>query len=78
MMKAIYELWDDDTGNLLDAYDTEQAALKEVRSTIQIDGRDAVATWTLLRDDTKSPAKTVVATGAELAAYATDMQPRAV
>lgn len=78
MTKAIYELWDYDTGNLRDAYDTEQAALKEARSTIQIDGRDAVATWALLRDDTKSPAKTVVATGAELAAYAAGMQLRAV
>ena len=42
-MKMIYELWDDDTGNLLDAYDTEQAALKDVRATIETDGRDAVA-----------------------------------
>ncbi len=43
-MKVIYELWDDDTGNLLDAYDTEQAGLKDVRATIETDGRDAVAT----------------------------------
>jgi len=77
-MKVIYELWDDDTGNLLDAYDTERAALKDVRATIETDGRDAVATWALLRDDEKSPAKTVVATDAELAAYATDAQLRAV
>lgn len=77
-MKVVYELWDYDTGNLLGAYDTEQAALTEVRYAIQVDGRDAVATWALLRDDKKSPAKTVVATGAELVAYATDMQLRAV
>ena len=77
-MKVVYELWDYDTGNLLNAYDTEQAALTEVRAAVLIEGRDAVATWALLRDDTKSPAKTVIATGADLATYATDRQRQAV
>ncbi|GEM_PF-3031142 len=77
-MKIVYELWDYDTGNLLDAYDTEQAAPNEVRSAIRVDGHDAIATWALLRDDKERPAKTVIATGADLAAYATDMQLRAM
>lgn len=77
-MKVVYELWDYDTGNLLDAYNTEQAALKEVRSTIQIDGRSAVATWALLRDDKRNPAKTVIAVGDDLATYATQARRTAV
>jgi len=77
-MRTIYELWDYDTGNLLDAYDSEQAALKEVRAAMHVDGRDAVATWALLRDDKTRLAKTVIAAGAELAIYATDTQLRAV
>ncbi len=77
-MKTVYELWDYDTGNLLDTYDIEQDALTEGHVTVQADGCDAAATWALLQDDKKSPVKTVVATGAELAAYATDLQLRAM
>jgi hypothetical protein len=77
-MKAIFELWDFETSNLIDAYDSEQAALAEVRWAMEADGRDAIATWALLRDDRKSPAKAVIALGADLAAYATEAQLKTV
>lgn len=56
-MKPIYEIWDYETSNLLDAYATEQAALDDVLDTIRTEGLDAVATWALLRDDQKAPSK---------------------
>lgn len=64
-MKTIFELWDFETSNLIDAYATEQAALAEIPCAIEADGRDAVTTWVLLRDDRKSPAKAVVAIGVD-------------
>jgi hypothetical protein len=77
-MKIIYELWDYETGNLIDACDTEQAAPEEIRGAVHDDGPDTVATWALLRDDRKSPAKMLIATGADLAAYATETHLKAV
>lgn len=73
-MKTLFELWDYETSNLLEAYETEQAALQMVRDTLHTEGCAAVATWALLRDDRKSPAKTVIATGADLATYAVEAQ----
>lgn len=77
-MKTIFELWDFETSNLIDAYATEQDALAEVRCAMEMNGRDAVTTWALLRDDRESSAKAVVAMGTDLAIYATEAQLKAV
>jgi hypothetical protein len=77
-MKTIFELWDFETSNLIDAYATEQDALAEVRCAMEADGWDAVTTWALLRDDRRSSAKAVVAIGTDLAIYATEGQLKAV
>jgi hypothetical protein len=70
-MATIFELWDVETSNLLDAYETEQAALRDVLELIDTEGRDVIETLALLRDDEERPAKILVAEGADLAAYAT-------
>jgi hypothetical protein len=73
LMAAVFELWDVETSNLLDAYETEQAALRDVLELIGIEGHDVVETLALLRDDENHPAKILVAEGADLARYAANV-----
>lgn len=47
----VYELWDADTRNIIYTYPTEAAALAEVAEQIAAYGRDAVAEWVLLIND---------------------------
>ncbi len=69
-MAIIYELWDVPTRNLVDAYDTEEAALEDVLYTLEHDGEWSVEALLLLRDDPNTDAKALVAEGMELAEYA--------
>lgn len=69
-MAPIYELWDFKTRNLVDAYDSEEAALDDVLYTLQEDGMQSVEGLALLRDDRGTEAKTVIALGIALADYA--------
>lgn len=69
-MPIIYELWDVPTRNLVDAYDTEEAALEDVLYTLEHDGEWSVKALLLLRDDPGMDAKAFVAEGMELAEYA--------
>jgi hypothetical protein len=45
-----YELWETQSGNLVDTYPTEEEALEDVRGTIAEFGREAVATYALARE----------------------------
>lgn len=45
------EIWNDDTANLIDAFDDEVDALRAVRAVILRDGEDAVRAWALDRYD---------------------------
>ncbi len=63
-----YELWDQDSGNLLGVYQTEAAALHAVLEAVQDYGRDAeeVATLMLGFQDEQGNGGVIVA-GSELA-----------
>ncbi len=49
-MAVWYELWALDTGNMIADYDTEAAALAEVRVHAEAYGRAAVTNWSLTRN----------------------------
>jgi len=72
-MRVVFELWDDESNNLIDDYETEQAALADVVDQIETHGLHAADTWSLLRDCGTDPI-TMIARGADLARYATDSQ----
>lgn len=46
-----YEIWDEETGNILTWHGSEAEALSVVVATVERHGRDAVATWALVRED---------------------------
>lgn len=50
-MATIYELWNDDTNNLVDDYDTLEDAFDEVRWRATTHGEDVAAHLSLLRSD---------------------------
>ncbi len=70
-MCIVFELWDDETNNLIDDYETEQAALADVLEHIETHGLHDVDTWSLLRDSGSGPIF-MIARGADLARYAMD------
>ena len=47
----IYMLWDTVTANLVDCFADEQAALEEVRLSVQEFGREYAASWALAGRD---------------------------
>jgi hypothetical protein len=47
-----YSLFDSESMNLIDWFDSLDEALDAVRETIQVHGTEAVATWVLAPDDT--------------------------
>jgi hypothetical protein len=58
-MAARFELWDGESGNALGDYATEDEALAVIRETIYHDGRQAVATFALLRVNSRGRATTI-------------------
>lgn len=62
----IYELWYEDTGNIIDAYKAESDALAEVRAFIEDYGPSSVETMALLAASADRE-KQLVAHGALLA-----------
>lgn len=50
-----YELYDRDTGNLVDTFASEREALATVRRAIDADGPESVAPWLLGRTDHNGP-----------------------
>lgn len=58
----IFELWDQDSANLIGAFDTEEAALKEVRLSVQRYGRTCAGRWALAVEDETGDV-TTIATG---------------
>ena len=47
----IYELWHQDGGSIINAWDTEEEALALVRAAVDAHGPDYVAPWALLQND---------------------------
>lgn len=62
----IYELWYEDTGNIIDAYKAEMDALAEVRAFIEDYGPSSIETMVLLVAPDGSE-KQVIASGPQLA-----------
>jgi hypothetical protein len=65
-MAAMYELWYEDAGNMIDAYEAEADALAEVRAFIEDYGPSSVETMALLAAREGSE-KRVIAHGTQLA-----------
>jgi hypothetical protein len=69
---VIYELWDVGSANLIDSFDSEDAALAMVRSTIGDRGRRMVRLWALTMKNLDQDGQTsTLAQGATLADRAT-------
>ena len=66
-MSIIYELWDSDGANLINAYDAEADALARVRQAVARQGPAVVATWVLLADDDEADDARLIAQGEALA-----------
>lgn len=50
-MKTPYEIWDNDTFNIVYAYQTLEEALTDVREEIAANGPESVSSWVLQYDD---------------------------
>ncbi len=70
----MYELWYEDTGNIIDAYKAEVDALAEVRAFIEDYGPSSIETMVLLAAPGGSE-KQVIASGAQLAERAMTVIP---
>ena len=66
---AGYELWDTESGNLLDDFDSEAQALETVRELIVLNGSDSTDALALTRVDVNGRT-TTLAMGEALAARA--------
>ena len=67
-MATTHQLWDNASNNLIEDYYTEREALDYIEEEIEAYGREAVASWALLRDDGMGHV-TLLAEGAVLPAY---------
>lgn len=50
-MKRPYEIWDNDTFNIVYAYATLEEALADVRNEVTANGPESAAAWLLQYDD---------------------------
>ena len=69
-----YELWDTESGNLLDDFETQAEAVGSARSLIGLNGAGAMAAVALVRVDDSGRAATI-ASGPRLEELATDIDP---
>ena len=60
-----YELWDTDSRTIVEAFDTEAAALAAVQQAAAAHGRAYAETFALVSDSTRSASRTI-ARGVEL------------
>jgi hypothetical protein len=71
----IFELWDVESGNIVNTWESEAEALAEVRASVDAFGPSYVESWTLIRDDEPDSDLIVIAEGAALAARARAAEP---
>jgi hypothetical protein len=62
----IYELWDGDSRNLVDAYESEEEALADVRTLVELNGLDYAKLLALLVQDEDEELR-MIAQGFDLA-----------
>ncbi|MEA2594551.1 MAG: hypothetical protein QOF01_1020 [Thermomicrobiales bacterium] len=60
-----YELWHQEAGSIINAWDTEEEALALVLASLDAHGPDYVASWALLKNDPDGE-MVMVAEGASL------------
>ena len=70
----LFELWDTDTGNIVNTYPTREAALAVVRKAIATYGREYVESWALSCTDCGEDEETILE-GAALAERALKIVP---
>jgi hypothetical protein len=58
-MTAFFQLWNNDTNNLIDEYETEAAAAIEVRRRYRLGGEQAISELALLRFDNPATPKVI-------------------
>jgi hypothetical protein len=64
-MTAMYELWDTESRNLIEAFDSEARALAAIRRALKLHGPESVATLALVLEDEEGNSRTI-ALGREL------------
>jgi hypothetical protein len=69
-----YELWDTESANAIGEYETELAALVVVRRSIDRDGVQAAAAWSLVLEDDNGDT-VAIARGADLVRSAQALVP---
>lgn len=69
-MAIFFQLWNDETNNIIDEFDTEQAAAEEVAQFYRAGGVRAIHQLSLLRFDAPDR-PTVIAMGDDLMSYVT-------
>ncbi len=69
-MAVFFQLWNDETNNIIDEFDTEQDAADEVSRLYFAGGDRAIHLLSLVRFDTPDT-PTVIAMGDDLMAYVT-------
>ncbi len=75
---TFWQLWSTDMSNLIDAFDSEAAALAEVRWRLAVEGASATQTLALLRFDDPATPVTVACGDALLQRAQADDPARAV
>jgi hypothetical protein len=65
----VYQLWPQDGGSIINAWETEEEALALVRAAVDAHGPDDVASWALLQNDPDGD-MAMVAEGASLISLA--------
>ena len=75
-MTAFFQLWNDETNNIIDEYDTERDAAEEVSRLYLAGGERALHPLSLVQFDSPDT-PTVIAMGDDLMAYVAqhDLQP---
>jgi hypothetical protein len=75
-MAVTFAVWDDETGNLVAAYDTEAAALAVLREALQVHGRSYLESLSLVREGPRGGLR-VIAHGPRLVEHLTHAVPPA-
>jgi hypothetical protein len=76
VMKSPYEIWDNDTFNIVYTYPTLEEALASVREEVAANGRESAASWVLQYDDRTTIRN--IADGEDLVRLAVEAAPMSI
>jgi hypothetical protein len=66
-MDVWFEIWNIENGNIIGDFDSEEAALRFVRTSIRSFGHESVDSFVLIRETNEENDPETIATGGELA-----------